>query len=104
MNINSLQGSAAYTNTLNAAPPVDNTKPEDQNTELDGTNPNKKETGASSKAFEVSITQEAQKKMATETIPADTTQAQTAPQPLENKQGQNMAQAYERSRIVNIVA
>lgn len=104
MNINSVQGSTAYTNASNAAPPVDNTKPEDQNIERNGTNPDKKDTSAFPKAFEVSLTREAQKKTATEATKADTTQAQTAPQPLENQTGQNMAQAYETSRIVNIVA
>ncbi len=104
MDINSLQGSTAYTNAPNAAPPVDNTKPQDQNIERDRTNANEKNTSDSPKAFEVSLTREAQKKMGAETTKAETTQAQTAFQPLENKPSQNMAQVYETSRIVNIVA
>ncbi|MCD4722643.1 MAG: hypothetical protein K8S13_22715 [Desulfobacula sp.] len=97
MEINSLQGANAYTNLPNAATPLDNSALRDQNLEASGTKLDAESTNAAQKAFEVTITPEAQDKLAAE--PAET-QATTP----ENQTRQNIVSAHETNRIVNIIA
>lgn len=99
MNINSLQGSTAYTNAPSATPPVDNTQ-RNQNAETSITDL-KSDSAAAPKAFEVTITQEAQNRLAAQKTPAPNETKNTTP---ENQTGQNMASGYEKSQIMNIVA
>jgi hypothetical protein len=101
MDINSLKGVSAYTNTQNTASPVDQALIQNQNLETSRTELTKENANAAQKAFEVSITQEAQAKMAFE-AKQETTEKKAAP-PV-NQGAQNVSKAYESSQIVNIVA
>ncbi|NOX35509.1 MAG: hypothetical protein GXP56_17565 [Deltaproteobacteria bacterium] len=100
MDINSLQGASAYANTPNTTFPVNNTL-QDQNLEASKTDLNTQSTNAAQKAFEVSITREAQDRLATETSEKPAETQASAP---ENQTEQNIASAQKQSQIVNIVA
>jgi|JFJP01.1.fsa_nt_gi hypothetical protein len=101
MDISSLRGVSAYTNTQ-TTPPVDQTMLQNQNLEASKTELTKENTNAPQKAFEVTITEEAKARMASETNPA-TSEKQSAP-PSSDQGTQNVAKASEKSQIVNIVA
>ncbi|MBU1340738.1 MAG: hypothetical protein KKE44_24305 [Proteobacteria bacterium] len=101
MEINSLQGAAAYANVPNATPPVDNTRLREQNVEASRTDLNTENTQAAQQAFEVTLTREAQDRLAAQKAEASNA-AQT--QPPENQNNGTIAQTYETSQIVNIVA
>ena len=100
MDINSLNGSMAYTNIPNASPPVDNTLVQEQNTEASSIDRNTETSPGASKAFEVTLSREARDRQAAE--PAST--PTSTPQPLDNQTNQNMEPAVKASRIMNIVA
>lgn len=59
MAINSIQGPAAYANTLNTTPPVENTQLRGQNTQDTPAPAGEQSQGPAQNAFEVNITQEA---------------------------------------------
>jgi len=101
MDINSLQGANAYTNVSNATPPVDNTLLRDQNLEASQADLSTENTRAAQSAFEVDITQEAQNRLAAQSNEEPVETQATTP---EDQTNQNIAQAHELSRIVNIVA
>ena len=101
MDINSLRGVSAYTNTQ-TTPPVDQTTLQNQNLEASKTGLTKESANAAQKAFEVTITEEAKTKMASETRPA-ISETQSAPPP-SDQGAQSVAKAYETNQIVNIVA
>ncbi|OGR21158.1 MAG: hypothetical protein A3J85_01235 [Desulfobacula sp. RIFOXYA12_FULL_46_16] len=101
MDINSLNGVSAYTNTQNTTPPVDQTLLQNQTREVSKTDPAKENANASQKAFEVNISEKAQEKMAFE---ANQEKLKTQSAPSVNQGGQSVAKAYETSRIVNIIA
>ena len=92
MEINSLQGATAYTNVPNTTPQVDKTVLPSQNPETSTVNLNTEKATNGQNAFEVSITQEAQDKLAAQT---------TTP---EDQSNQTRKPALETNRIVNIVA
>ncbi len=100
MNINSVQGANAYTNVQNTTPPVDTAQLRDQNLEASRTELNQESTTAAQQAFEVTITQEAQR------LSAETNEesAEVAAQQLEDQNNSNTEPAHETSQIVNIVA
>ena len=101
MDINSLYGATAYTNVPKATPPVDNTQVQNQNLDVSRTDLSQESAGATQKAFEVTITPEAQDRMATATTqePAET----QTPIP-ENQNNQSIPPAQEATRLINIVA
>ena len=101
MDINSLQGANAYTNVPEATPPVDNTLLRNQNVEASRTDLREESTNAAQKAFEVSITQEAQDRLAAEAAEKPTETRTATP---ENQNNQDIVPAHEVSQIVNIVA
>ncbi len=118
MDINSLQGSAAYANS--PTPPVDNTATREQNLEAANTKLNTEKTSAAQEAFEVTISQDAlektnkektdQKNFAPEQLAAKT--AEQTPAPVEPNQtaqtqppnDQAIPAEQDASPIVNIVA
>ena len=100
MDINSLNGSTAYTNIPNGSPPVDNTRLPEQNAEASSINRNTETSQGTPKAFEVTLSPEARDRLAAEAATAPT----STPQPLDNQINQNMESAVKASRIVNIVA
>ena len=99
MEINRLQGSMAYINVPNATPQNDNTLIRDRNNEPSGTDPNTGNTPAAPNTFQVTLTREAQDRLA-----AEATKAPILTQPPKDQTNQNMVSAYETSQIVNIVA
>lgn len=100
MDINSLNGSSAYTNIPNGSPPVENTRLQEQNTEASITDRNAETSTGAPKAFEVTLSPEALDRQAAESAAAPT----STPQPLDNQINQNMEPAVTANRIVNIVA
>ena len=102
MDINSLRGVSAYTNPINTTPPIDQTMLQNQNLEASKAELTKETADAAQKAFEVTLTEEAQERMASETKP-ETSETQSAPPP-SDQGAQGVAKAYETSQIVNIVA
>nr|NJM03928.1 hypothetical protein [Desulfobacula sp.] len=101
MDINSLKGASAYTDTRNTTPPVDQTQLQNQNPEASKTVQAKENANAAQKAFEVSLTEEARERMASEASRENLKTQSSAPV---DQGGQGVAKAYETSRIVNIVA
>ncbi len=101
MEINNLQGAQAYTNPPGTTPPVDNVQVQDQNLETPRTDIKPEDTNTAPKAFEVSITQEAQDILAAQAArePAET--KTTTP---EDQTAKNIEPAPENSQIMNIVA
>ncbi len=100
MDINSLQGASAYTNASGSTSPVDNAQLRDQNVEASRTELNQESTTAAQQAFEVTITQEAQRLSAEKNEES----AEVAAQQLEDQNNSNTEPAHETSQIVNIVA
>jgi len=101
MDISSLRGVSAYTNTQTTLP-VDQKTIQNQNLEAPKIELTKENANAAQKAFEVTITEEAKARMASETNPA-TSEKQSAPSS-SDQDTQNVAKAYGTSQIVNIVA
>ena len=97
-----MQGVNAYTNTPDTTPQVDNRELSNQNLEASRTDLNTENTNAAQKAFEVSITKEAQDKMAAQAA-EDLLQTQTTT-PEDQQTAQDIVPAHENSQIVNIVA
>ncbi len=111
MDINSLQGSAAYANVPNANPPVENTTARDQNLETPEAPLTTETTSDPKKAFEVTITQEAQDRLNSERAAAEASAQQASEQvapaqaePAEDQKDQNNPPAQGSGPIVNIVA
>ena len=109
MEINSLQGAAAYNNASSATSPVNNTHLRDQNIEASRTDLDTQSTRAAQEAFQVTLTQEARnlqseasarQESATQAQPQEQAQAQP-PEALNND---TTAPANETSQIVNIIA
>jgi hypothetical protein len=111
MDINSLQGSAAYANTLNATPPVENTQTREQNLAASTARLDEQTTRAAQQAFEVNITQEARDRLARETeenpveepAPAAEPAAVAAPEP-SPAPAEETAPVRNTTPLVNIVA
>lgn len=101
MDINSLQGASAYINASSSVPSVDNAQLRDQNLEASRTDLNAESISAAQKAFEVTITREAQDRQAAETTNA-AEETQTAASESQNTQAS--AAVQKTSQIVNIVA
>jgi hypothetical protein len=107
MEINSLQGAAAYINASSANSPVDNTQVRDQNIEASRTDLDTRSTTTAQEAFEVTITQEArnlQAEAATEQTTAVAPPEGPPAQPAETPSNNTVVQASQASQIVNIVA
>ncbi len=105
MNINSLQGQAAYNNT--AAPQaVDNAQLRNQNLEAARTELNEKDTQATRDAFEVNLSREALETRSAQNRETSEAAAETRASslPEENQSDQSAAGANSASQIVNIVA
>jgi len=101
MDINSLKGISAYTDTRNTTPPVDQAQLQTQTLEASKAAQAKENTNAAQKAFEVSLTEEARDRMASQASQEKLKTQSSAPV---DQGGQGVAKAYETSRIVNIVA
>ena len=101
MDINSLRGATAYKNLPKATPPVDNTQVQNKNLEASRTDLSQESAGATQKAFKVTITPEAQDRLATATTQEPAETQTTIP---ENQSSRNVAPAQEASRLINIVA
>ncbi len=99
MDINSLNGANAYTNTPNSTPSVDHTQLREQN--LEASRPALDTQNTATQAFEVSLTQEAQDRQAAETTQNAQETQTTAP---ENPNNETTAPAQNPNQIVNIVA
>lgn len=99
MEINSLQGSAAYTNAA-SAPPVDNTQLKEQNIEASRTELDSQSAAAVQDAYQVTLTREAQDLQNQEANEQQVQSQQAQTQGNEPEQ----AREYEASTIVNIVA
>ena len=97
MDIKSSQAAGAYTTPPATTPPADNTLLKTRTEQAPGT----ETTPDSQRAFEVTLTPEAQTRLA-----ADATQASAKTQPAmpENKDGQNTASAHQARQLVDIVA
>lgn len=117
MDINSLQGSAAYAKISGSTPPVDNTASRNQNIEAANSTLDAQITARAQQAFEVNITEEARERLArenqepvreTETLPeTEDTSVQAAPAslpPAEDNTQQEPPVQQPVSQIVNIVA
>lgn len=107
MEINSLQGAAAYASSLGATQPVENTQTRDQNVEASRTDLTTQSTSVAQEAFEVTITQEAQDRLAEDTAVEETDSQEQVPvqaQPLEEQPPEPEQSPAETSQIVNIVA
>lgn len=115
MEINSLQGPAAYINASAPVSPVDNTVTREQNTQASNSTLDAQTTQAAQQAFEVSITQEARDRQAREeqtaAVANEPAPVETAPetpaQPVENPPETPPASSQNQepgNRLVNIVA
>ena len=113
MDINSVQGSAAYANTLNTTPPVESAQTREQNIEASQTRLDEQANRAAQQAFEVNITQEARNRLAQETEETrvenpepnrETTDRAPAPEPVREPPAQTTPPAQETTPLVNIVA
>lgn len=78
MNINSVQGPAAYASTLNTTVPVDNTQTRDQNLAASQAVLDDQTARVAQQAFEVTITQEAQDRLAQENQTLQAAESETA--------------------------
>lgn len=105
MDINSMQGTAAYANAPGSTPPVENTQPRDQNIEASRTDLDAQTTKAAQEAFEVTITEEARAKLSEEdAVEEAPTQDQLQAPPPEPKLTEPVQTSNDPSQIVNIVA
>lgn len=100
MDINSIQGANAYQNTQSTPPPVDDTQLREQNVEASRSELDTRREA--SRAFEVSLTQEARDLLAAEendraTEPAESTTSEAAA-------NEPVVPTQDASQIVNIVA
>lgn len=102
MEINSLQGSTAYSNAVNSTKPVENTQLADQNIEASKTSLEPENTRPAQDAFKVSITQEARDQLVKETQASEDQAVQTPPS--ETSSGSPVETQGNSSQIVNIVA
>ena len=103
MEINSLQGAAAYSNAT-ATPSVENTQLRNQNIESSRSDLDTRTANTAREAFEVNLTQEAQNLSAGQTVPQENLNAdQSQARPTEN-QNTSATESNDTSRIVNIVA
>ncbi len=100
MEMNNMQGVNAYTNPPATTPPVDNTQLQDQNLEASRSDLNTESTNAAQKAFEVSITEDAQRLAAQAAEKSVQTQTTTP----EDQAAQNIVPAQVKSQIMDIVA
>ncbi len=101
MDINSLQGVAAYTNVPNTTPQIDKTILPSQNPETSTADLNTENASNGQNAFEVNITQEAQDRLAAEKTEAQIKKQTTTP---DDQSNQNPRPAHGANRIVDIVA
>ncbi|MCP4670921.1 MAG: hypothetical protein GY857_06415 [Desulfobacula sp.] len=101
MEINNMQGANAYTTSPGATPPVDNMQAQNKDLEASRTDINPENTDTSKKAFEVSITQEAQDLLAAQ---ATREPAETQTKTPEDQTTEEIEPTPENSRIMNIVA
>lgn len=97
MNITNINGANAYANAPQLTPPVDNTQLKEQNIQASRSDLETQDTATG--AFELSITQEARDRAATE----NTDQQNTTQTPPEDT-AQTVVPAQDASQIVNIVA
>lgn len=105
MDINSLQGSAAYANAVSAISPVGNAITRDQNVEASQAALDTETTSAAQEAFEVSITQAAQDRLAEETRTQEASERDDAEREAQqNRDAQAAPPGRNSSPIVNIVA
>ncbi len=100
MEINSSNGINAYANVPHTTPSTDNSQLRQENTEASRSDIDPQ--SSATQAFEVSITQEAQDRLAAENT-QETEQAQAAAQPEDNT-NEPAAPAQNTSPVVNIVA
>ncbi len=100
MDINSLQGTTAYTNTPGTTRRIDNAELREQNVKAAKTDLKTEDANAAQKAFEVSITEKARERQASE----EAKEAREAKAEAEMQNNRNTEQAHETSQIVNIVA
>ena len=98
--MNNMQGVNAYTNTPATTPQVNNTKLRDQERVAYRSDLNMENTNAAQKAFEVSITEDAQRLAAQAAEKSVQTQTTTP----EDQAAQNIVPAQVKSQIMNIVA
>ncbi|MFH2093557.1 MAG: hypothetical protein ABIJ31_14450 [Pseudomonadota bacterium] len=109
MEINNLQGAAAYTNTSSASLPVNNTNVQDQNIQASRTELDTQNARAVQEAFKVSFSQEAQN-LQTEAATKQESAAQAKRQEQARMQtavtqnGNTIVSASQASQIINIVA
>ncbi len=109
MEINNLSGAAAYANTLTGTPPVEDTQLRDQNIEAARTQIDSQTVSTAQEAFEVSLSREAQSRLAEDTEatePPEATQTEEPVQalPPEVPNNSNPVPVNNTSQIVNIVA
>lgn len=113
MDINSVQGSAASTNTLSTTPPVENVQTHEQNLEASQTRLDEQANRDAQQAFEVNITQEARNRLAQETEEprvenpeptTETTARAPVPEPVREPPAQTTPPTQEPAQLVNIVA
>ncbi len=109
MEINNLSGAAAYTNTLTGTPPVEDTQLRDQNIEAARTEIDSQAAGTVQEAFEVTLTQEAQNRLAEDAEVAEPPEEAQTEEPVqalppEVPENSNLVPANNASQIVNIVA
>ena len=109
MEINSLQGAAAYSNASSATSPVNTSHLRDQNIEASRTELDAQNTRAVKEAFEVTLSQEAQNLQAETTTEQESSaraerQEQAQTQPPETQNSNTIRSASQASQIVNIVA
>ena len=98
--MNNMQGVNAYTNPPATTPQVDNTQLRDPNRAASNSDLNMENTNAAQKAFEVSITEDAQRLAAQAAEKSVQTQTTTP----EDQAAQNIVPAQVKSQIMNIVA
>jgi len=100
MEMNNMQVGNAYTNPPATTPQVDNTQLRDSNRAASKSDLNMENTNAAQKAFEVSITEDAQRLAAQAAEKSAQTQTTTP----EDQAAQNIVPAQVKSQMVNIVA
>ncbi len=102
MDINNLQGPATYSRSLEKTSQVDNEQIREQNLEASRTELNSENSNTAKKAFEVTITQEAQDKPAVQN--AEKTPPETQTTTSDDHAAQNPEAAHRQNQLVNIVA
>ncbi len=102
MEINSLQGAAAYNNASSVTSPVNNTHLQDQNIEASKTDLDTQSARAAQEAFQVTLTQEARNLQSEATAQQETTPQAEPQEPAQAEPPE--AQSNDTSPIVNIVA